>query len=137
MAGAAFTPDLYTCVVSVNGVSDIPAILSDIEDDAGEGHWVVAYWDRVISDGNFDKNHLEAISPINYVEAIQAPNLLLHAEYDKIVPQSQSKSMYKVMKSANKDVIYKGLRFGDHSLTSAQNRMDAMKAIEEFVKKNV
>lgn len=41
---------------------------------------------------------------------------ILLGEYGKIVPQSQSRKMNSKMKSADKDVTYLGLRYGDHGL---------------------
>jgi dipeptidyl aminopeptidase/acylaminoacyl peptidase len=61
LAGATFTPDLYKCVVSINGVSDLESMLATQSDDHGSQHWVVSYWNRVISNGNLKKDHLEQI----------------------------------------------------------------------------
>lgn len=137
LAGAVFTPDLYRCVVAINGVADVETMVKDEREDYGKDHWVVEYWDRVISKGKFDEDHLAQISPVNHADKIQAPVLLIHGEYDKVVPKKQSKKMQRAMNKAGKDVEYLELRMGDHYLSSAQNRMDAMKMIEEFVKKHI
>lgn len=36
LAGAAFTPELYACAVSINGISNLPAMLSFEETYAGD-----------------------------------------------------------------------------------------------------
>jgi dipeptidyl aminopeptidase/acylaminoacyl peptidase len=137
LAGATFTPDLYKCVVSINGVSDVEAMLKEEEDTYGGDHWVVAYWQDVISQGDLEKDHLEQISPINHVNKIKVPVLLIHGFYDKVVPRKQSEKMYDKMKNANKDVTYVSLKRGDHYLSSANNRMKAMKAISQFIEQHI
>lgn len=137
LAGAAFTPDLYKCVVAINGVSDLEEMLETEERDYGDDHWVVAYWQKLIAGGEVDEDHLEKISPINHVKNIKAPVLLIHGQYDKIVPFDQSEDMFDEMEDENKDVSFLELKKGDHHLSSAENRMKAMLAIEEFIKKHI
>lgn len=137
LAGAAFTPDLYKCVVSINGLSDVEEMLETEEDDHGDDHWVVAYWRKLIAGGEVDEDHLEQISPINHVKNIKAPVLLIHGTYDKVVPYEQSKDMADEMEDGDKDVTFLQLRKGDHQLSKAGNRMKAMLAIEEFIKKHI
>lgn len=137
LAGAAFSPDVYKCVVSINGVSDVERMLKSEEREHGDDHWVVAYWQEVISKGDVNKDHLATISPINFVKDITAPVLLIHGEDDKVVPIKQSKEMFDEMEDAGKDVTFIELNNGDHSLSSAANRMEAMLAIEAFVKQHL
>lgn len=137
LAGAVYTPDVYKCVVSINGVSDLESMLDDTERDFGEDHWVLAYWQEVIAQGDVDDDHLEKISPINFASNVKAPVLLIHSEYDKVVPIEQSKDMAHKLKLAKKDVTFIELEKGDHHLSSAKNRMEAMRKIEAFVKKHI
>ena len=97
---------------------------------------MVAYWEEVISKGEVEEDHLEQISPINHVKKIKAPVLLIHGQYDKIVPSSQSEDMADEMEDNNKLVTYIKLEKGDHHLSRAENRMKAMRAIDEFIKKH-
>lgn len=136
LAGATFTPDLYRCVVAINGVSDVEEMLEDEESDYGSDHWVVSYWQDVISKGEVDEDHLAQISPINHVDKIKAPVLLIHGEYDKVVPFSQSDDMFDEMEDADKDVTFIELDEGNHHLSKAENRMIALKAIDAFLKKH-
>lgn len=137
LAGAAFTPDLYKCVVAINGVADIPSMLSADRRKYGYDHWVVSYWDRVISNGNLEENHLEKISPINAVNNINAPVLLIHGEHDMVVPFHQSEDMFDEMEDAKKQVTFIELKNGNHHLSNAKNRAKALEAIDTFVKKHI
>ena len=137
LAGATFTPELYKCVVSINGVSDIPQMLKNDRSKYGEDHWVVSYWDRVIASGKLEEGHLEKISPINSVKKITAPVLLIHGENDLVVSFDQSDDMFNAMKEANKDVTFVEIEGGNHSLTNAKNRAKALESVDKFLKKHI
>ena len=134
LAGAVFTPDLYQCVVSINGVSNLDSMVSSEQTNYGDNHWVVSYWQEIISKGEFNEDHLNAISPINHVEKIKAPVLLIHGEYDEVVPINQSEDIADELEDADKKVVFITLRKGDHYLSKAENRMKALQAIGSFVK---
>ncbi|WNC69873.1 prolyl oligopeptidase family serine peptidase [Thalassotalea nanhaiensis] len=137
LSGATFTPNLYKCVISINGVSDVEQMLETEERDHGDDHWVVSYWQDVISKGDVKEDHLEKISPINYVKDVVTPILLIHGERDQIVPLSQSEDMFDELEDANKNVTFVELEEGDHHLSNAKNRMKALKAIDKFIKENI
>jgi len=137
LAGAAFTPDVYKCVVSINGVADIPSMLKGDRRRYGRDHWVVSYWDRVISNGNLEEDHLKKISPINAVKNINAPVLLIHGEHDLVVPFNQSEDMFDEMEDADKQVTFIELEDGNHHLSNAKNRAKALEAIDKFIKRHL
>lgn len=134
LAGATFTPNLYKCAVSINGVSDVEQMLDTEERDHGDDHWVVSYWQDVISNGDVNEDHLEQISPINYVEDVKIPILLIHGERDQTVPLSQSEDMFDELEDADKSVIFIELKGGDHYLSNGINRMKALKEMDKFIK---
>ncbi|MFW8591276.1 alpha/beta hydrolase family protein [Glaciecola sp. 2405UD65-10] len=137
LAGAVFTPDLYKCVIAINGVFDLPQMLRSERASYGRNHWVIAYWDDVMAGGKFDKDHLNAISPINHASKVKAPVLLVHSSYDKVVPWQQSDDMFDELEDAEKDVTFVKLEKGDHSLSSAETRLKAMQAIDTFMQKHM
>jgi dipeptidyl aminopeptidase/acylaminoacyl peptidase len=137
LAGAAFTPDLYKCVIAINGVADIPSMLNADRRKYGGNHWVVSYWDRVISNGNLEEDHLEKISPINYIDKITAPILLIHSEHDMIVPFNQSEEMFDELEDADKQVTFVELEGGNHNISNAKNRVKTLKVIDHFLKKHI
>lgn len=137
LAGAAFTPDLYKCAVSINGVSDLERMLEDEERDYGDDHWVVEYWQDIIAKGEVDEDHLEQISPINHVEKITIPIMLVHGTRDKVVPLHQSENMADELEDMDKPVEFVELKKGDHYLSKGHNRMKALEAIATFVAKHI
>lgn len=133
LAGGAFTPDLYRCVVASAPVSDLPRMLKDELRGAGKDHWVVAYWNRVIGDRKEDKEKLKDVSPAYHAENFVAPVLLLHGDDDTVVPFNQSKIMHKKLKKAGKDVTLIKLKNEDHWMSNEGTRVQSMEAISKFV----
>ncbi|WP_281557969.1 S9 family peptidase [Thalassomonas sp. RHCl1] len=137
LAGATFTPDLYKCVVAINGVSDVERMLRTEKRNYGKNHWVVSYWQDVISKGNVKEDHLEKISPINHIEKVKAPVLLIHGELDQTVPVTQSEDMFDELDDADKNVTFIELEEGEHNLSKGKNRLKALKAIDKFIKQHI
>ncbi|MFT5711874.1 MAG: dipeptidyl aminopeptidase/acylaminoacyl peptidase [Glaciecola sp.] len=137
LAGGAFTPDLYKCVVSISGVSDIPDMMSRAKYENGSNHWVVSYWDKIIAGGNDTDELLKQISPSNFANNFKAPILLLHGEDDHVVRIDQSKLMYKRLKKAGQKVEFVELDGEDHYLSSAETRKQALKEIVTFINKHI
>ncbi|MAP96262.1 MAG: S9 family peptidase [Ponticaulis sp.] len=135
LAGGAYTPDLYKCVVSIAGVSDLPVMLIDDLKSFGRDHWVYDYWTESIGDVREARDQLEEVSPKYKAEAFQAPVLLIHGDQDQVVDARQSRRMEDALKDAGKSVDLIILRGQDHSLSTRNSRVDAMKEIISFVDK--
>jgi dipeptidyl aminopeptidase/acylaminoacyl peptidase len=137
LAGAVFTPELYQCVVAINPVADVELMLDKDKSRYGDDNEVVSYWQDVLKKDKLPAGHLASISPINYVEKVSAPVLLIHGEQDKSVSIEQSENMFDLLEDANKKVTFIKLYKGDHQLSKAANRLQALKAIETFVKTHI
>lgn len=133
LAGGAFTPELYKCIVSINGVSSIPDMLEHEEDEHDDDHWVLSYWRKVIAKNNLEDNFLESISPYHHASAFKAPVLLIHGEIDKVVPIEQSELMVEGLEDHNKEFEFVEIEDEGHSLTQAKSKLAALKAIDKFL----
>ncbi|MBT8141031.1 MAG: prolyl oligopeptidase family serine peptidase [Gammaproteobacteria bacterium] len=133
MAGGAFSPDLYRCVVAVAGVSDIPKMLRDQAYTSGKRHWVVSYWNSVIGNSKSEKEKLNKISPVNAAANFKAPLLMLHGKDDTVVPIVQSKRMLKAMRKAGKQAELITLKGEDHWLSSSETRLELLKSVSDFL----
>lgn len=134
LAGGAFTPDLYKCVVSVNGVSDVRKMLREEKREHGPAHWGLAYWNEVIARGDTSKETLDSISPANSASDFTAPVLLVHGDKDNIVDYDQSRHMQRQLKRAGKAVRLIKLKGEDHFLSEPRTRLECLEAVVEFVK---
>jgi dipeptidyl aminopeptidase/acylaminoacyl peptidase len=137
LAGGAFTPDLFKCVISINGVSDVERMISSKEYYLGSDHWVVSYWEKLIANGEADDEFLEAISPLNFAKNFTAPTLLIHAQNDRIVRSYQSEKMASELDSQDKVVKYVELENESHSLHTSEGRFEALSEIIGFLNTHI
>jgi dipeptidyl aminopeptidase/acylaminoacyl peptidase len=135
LAGAAFTPDLYKCAVSVNGVSDLPEMLGTVKVQNGAESDSVAYWRDNIG-SPFDKWVIER-SPARAADAIRVPILLMHGVDDTVVPIGQSESMARALEMRNKPFEFIRLSGEDHWLSRADTRLRVLTEIERFLREHL
>lgn len=137
LAGAAFTPDLYQCALSIAGISHIPLMLKEDKKRYGRDHEVLRYLERSILDGDYDSAALKEISPYFYADKVKIPILLMHGEDDTIVDYKQSSMMYRALKKAGKDVELVKLKNEDHYLREGSTRLQALQTLVAFVDRHI
>jgi dipeptidyl aminopeptidase/acylaminoacyl peptidase len=130
--GVVKDPDQYQCAVSLNGVSDVLALLLDdgggLKDEASA---------RRIGNINSGRDALKAVSPINFVDKIKAPILLVHSQDDGRVDIKQSRRMADKLKAAGKTVDFIEVERGEHSLENEASRVTFLTALEAFLMKHL
>ncbi len=136
LAGGAFTPELYRCIIAVAGVSDLPRMLRDERFYSGGSHWAVTYWQRLVGNSRTEQDKLQAVSPVNFADAFTAPVLLIHGRDDSVVPLRQSKRMEKALKRAGVPVELLTLKGEDHWLSSSDTRVATLTAIARFLEQH-
>lgn len=137
LAGGAFTPDLYKCVVAIAPVSDLAMMLSDERKDVGRSHWVIDYWEERMVDGDARTRKLKAISPVKYADDFEAPVLIIHGEDDTVVPMRQSVTMLSALMNADHPVELIRLKGEDHWLSDSDTRLATLQAASDFVEKYI
>lgn len=139
LAGAAFTPDLYACAISVSGVSDLRALLNEVVPQSAPGVRVysasMSNWTERVGAPN--DRALDQRSPINSVASIKAPILIVYGNSDSVVPNEQSLRMEHALRSAGKPVALVKLADEDHWMSSTETRVQLLKAFEEFLHDNL
>lgn len=136
LAGGAFTPELYDCIVAIAPVSDIPEMMSEVRRSSGRSHWLVDYWrELTVNEGGRDS--MRAVSPARYADSFHAPVLLIHGRDDTVVEIEQSRIMERALKRANKPVEFISQRNGDHWLTARETRLETLQAAGEFVDQHI
>lgn len=137
LAGAAFTPDVYKCAVSVSGISDIPALLAaEVEKRADGKEDSSVMHDKEAIGTPYDKNVIER-SPARYAPQIRIPVLLIHGLDDTVVPIAQSEMMAHALDAAGKTYSFVRLSGEDHWMSRAQTRLQIMQEIEKFLAANL
>jgi dipeptidyl aminopeptidase/acylaminoacyl peptidase len=133
LAGMTLTPELYACGISINGLSDLPLILSDDVRRFGSDAEIVAHWRRIIGDRFAMRQQLEDTSPARLIHRIRAPIMFIHGEKDGVVPIRHSRYMARLMRQANIPHEFIEIKDGDHSLSDRRGRATALRAIERFL----
>jgi dipeptidyl aminopeptidase/acylaminoacyl peptidase len=131
LAGAAFTPDLYRCAISIAGVSDLIEHARHVlrEGDREEGDYIR----RSIGDPRNDRDRLAARSPALQAEAIRIPVLLMHGDQDGIVLVQHSRRMERALRRAGRDVRYVEIAGASHSYWSSEHELTLCTEIEAFL----
>ncbi|MDC7677635.1 alpha/beta hydrolase family protein [Asticcacaulis machinosus] len=133
LAGATLDPGVYRCAVSVAGISDIKAMLSfDTNQTGSATSPVVLSLKRSVG----DKKTLDEISPVNHVDKVTIPILLIHGKDDIVVDIGQSRKMERALKNAGKDVTIIELKGEDHWQSVEAKRVEMSTAIIAFLEKH-
>ncbi|HEY2709053.1 MAG TPA: S9 family peptidase [Caulobacteraceae bacterium] len=134
LAGVTLDPGVYRCAVSVAGLSDLARIVGQAKH--AQNLFVTRYWDRYMGAKNPDDPHLKEISPIDHVDKVTVPVMLIHGEDDTVVPYEQSTMMEGALKLHGKAVTFVKLNHEDHWLSHSDTRLQMLQATMDFVQKN-
>ncbi|HEY5346927.1 MAG TPA: alpha/beta fold hydrolase, partial [Rhizomicrobium sp.] len=135
LAGGAFSPDLYACVVSFAGVSDLPHMLHT--EHLYNGREASSFWSSRIGSTDENWDQLKTTSPALHADKFRAPVLLLHGEGDTTVHIDQSEIMNDALKKAGKQVTFIRLPGSDHYLSLADTRIRVLQETEKFLDKYI
>ncbi|MGE0031671.1 MAG: alpha/beta fold hydrolase [Steroidobacteraceae bacterium] len=130
LAGAAFTPELYRCAASINGIADIPNMAGFIRKKSGDDSNSFRAWKDLIGDPSDED--LAKFSPARSIDTIRAPILLVHAVNDTVVPFSQSADFARLLGGQPRVQLVE-LPGEDHWLSSGQSRLTLLSAMESFL----
>ena len=133
LAGAAFTPDLYACAVSINGIADLAAMFGYVRSQYGDESDALAYWKDTV--GSPRDEDVAKFSPVRAVDSIKIPILLVHAKDDTAVPHSQSANFAKLLQASGKPHQLIELTGEDHWLSSSDSRLRVLDGLEAFLSK--
>ncbi|MES1156423.1 MAG: S9 family peptidase [Alphaproteobacteria bacterium] len=135
LAGATLTPDRYACAASIAGVADPVRFLNDAESgDYGSKGMSAQWW---LSSMGSDMTHLHKVSPIDHVDVVRIPILMMHGQEDSVVPFLQSQTMVDRLQNAHKNVRFVVLHGDDHWLSAAPTRTQMLAELETFLNANI
>jgi dipeptidyl aminopeptidase/acylaminoacyl peptidase len=129
--GAVKTPDLYRCVVSLGGVTDLLQIVADTRWYLNQKLLVESrirsWWE--------DRERLRDTSPVFNAQSIRTPLLLMHGAMDRIVPLSHARALVEALQDAKVTTFrYVELPWADHALSRDQDRRRVFAEMEQFLK---
>ena len=134
LAGAAFTPDLYQAVISYVGPSSLITLLESFPPHFRPylGQFYSAVGDPEIATDRVD---MQARSPINFVDNIKAPLMLVQGANDPRVTQIESDNIARVMYQQQLPVEYILAKDEGHGFRKRDNKLAYILAMEQFFAK--
>lgn len=132
LMGAARNDGLYTCAISIAGVTD----LNDLAND--ELKYVGGKQTRnSILEGFDGRKDMRLKSPFANADKIEIPVFLAHGTYDQRVHFDQFTRMKRQLKKAGVSYTAKDYDKEDHFMSIEENRKDMFRAIDTFLDKSV
>ncbi len=138
MAGVTFTPDLYKCAINVVGVVNLDLLHTwDTKDANRGGGWLASWFHQAIGNPKIpeDAKRFKATSPIEHIDKIKVPVLVIHGVRDPRVEIKQARDLIKQLKKHG--VTYEKLikRKEGHGFAKEENRIEQGKIMEAFLEK--
>ncbi len=133
LMGGAKTPEIYRCVVSLAGISDLISMANF------RAHYVngADVFSKQVGSTWDDRQQLKDTSPRRLVANFKVPVLLLHGTDDHVVPFEQSQEMADALKDAGKNVRLVKLEGGDNGLSFQSHRVQFYSELEGFLAANL
>lgn len=125
LMGAVKTPDLYQCIVSFAGVTDVEYLV--------KSHRRFSNYEVVKKQIGDNYKQLWQVSPLKHADKITKPVLLIHGSKDRVVRVRHSDKMASKLKRAEKSVLYLEIEGADHYLSNNEHRLQTFSAIEAFL----
>lgn len=133
LVGVTFTPDFFTCGVSLVGPSNLVTLLNSIPP-----YWKPALVELIKKTGGDPateegQKELLARSPISFVDNIKKPLLIAQGANDPRVKQAESDQIVDAMKKKNIPVTYLLYPDEGHGFARPENRMSYYAVTEQFL----
>ncbi len=129
MVLAALTtyPDLWAAGVDIVGLANFETFLRNTS--AYRRHWRIPEY----GDPERDADLLRRISPINHIDRIAAPLIVIHGDNDPRVPLNEAEQVVEAAQRRGVPVEF--LRFADegHGIVKLANKLVAYGAIADFL----
>lgn len=129
LAGLYLKPDLWAAGINIVGISNFVTFLKN-----------TAPYRRYLREREYgslerDSQFLESISPINHVDNIKAPLLIIHGANDPRVPLSEAEQIETRLKNLDRKVQLLVYSDEGHGLAKLKNRLDCYPRVVEFLDK--
>lgn len=133
MVLAALTtyPDLWAAAVDLVGIANFVTFLENT------GPWRRHLREAEYGSLEHDREFLEQISPINHVEQIRAPLLVIHGANDPRVPIGEAEQMVSRLRSLGRTVEFLRLEDEGHQIAKLKNKLVAYPMAVDFLQRHL
>jgi len=132
LMGLIQTPDLYTCGVSLAGVTDWGAL---IERNRAMFPIAAGIQAHLVGDPAKQAADLRDVSPIAHVGRIQVPVLIVHGKDDQNVPYAQATALVAELEKEKKPYEFMARANELHGFRNARNQAEYFRRVEAFLAK--
>jgi dipeptidyl aminopeptidase/acylaminoacyl peptidase len=131
LAAVTTYPDLWAAGIDVVGICNFITFLEKT------GPYRRAHREAEYGNLREHREFLEKISPINHVDRIRCPMMVIHGANDPRVPIEEAEQIVAALKKRNVPVEY--LRYEDegHGLVKLKNRLDAYPKMADFLDRHL
>lgn len=131
LIGAAFTPDVFKCAISMVGPSNLNTLMESFPE-----YWkpLIAMWHKRVGQ---DSDFLWSRSPLSRVDDITIPILIAQGENDPRVKRAESEQIVEAMKERGIDYEYAMYENEGHGLTKPENRLDFYHRADRFLARHL
>jgi len=137
MMGLVKTPELYRVGINYVGVVDLPRLYrydTSIQPIGSMDDLTRYWWITHIGDPKADTDRLHDTSPINFVERIEAPVMVIHGRLDPRVDiDGQYRPLVRALKAENKTHEALVKRYEGHGFFKEQNQIELYAAMQAFL----
>lgn len=131
LAGLTTYPELWAAGVDIVGIANFVTFLENT------GPWRRKLRESEYGSLEHDREFLESISPINHVDRIRAPLMVIHGANDPRVPLSEAEQIVAALRAREVPVEYLVYQDEGHGLARLNNRLDAYPRIAAFLDRYV
>jgi dipeptidyl aminopeptidase/acylaminoacyl peptidase len=130
--------DFYKCAVSLNGVTDLTALIKYQVEVYKNYQRIVDRVYKTTGHPSKDKDYLKANSPLQNADKIIKPVLLVAGTSDWVVRYYQSRNMAKKLKKLDRPVEYMEVKDAPHAIFSdRKDKKNVYIKVAEFLEKNL
>jgi len=137
LVGVTFTPDVFAAAVSFVGPSSLVTLTRSFP-----AYWrplLASTWFRYVGDPEDpdDRADMERRSPLNHVDRIVTPLMVIQGANDPRVRKQESDQIVAALRERGVDVEYICKDGEGHGFVKPENRMEAYGAMERFFAKHL
>lgn len=127
LASLVFYPDLWAAAVDMVGIANFVSFLERT------GPWRRKHREAEYGELENDREMLERISPINYIDKIVAPLMVVHGRNDPRVPLFEAEQIVEALRSRGQQVEMRVYDDEGHALSKRPNVLDAFAMMGAFL----
>ncbi|MBO9539913.1 S9 family peptidase [bacterium] len=131
LAALTMLPDLWAAGVDTVGMSNLVTFLENT------GPWRRPLREAEYGSLEYDRDFLEEVSPINHVDQIKAPLMVIQGANDPRVPKSEADQIVATLRERNHPVEYLVFNDEGHGVVKLNNRIKSFTSTANFLDKYV